>query len=179
MWCGGARETYWAMCHIGVTPSETKEFFKSSCFFRYEPFLNLPNHQESCFLNKQRLSVSNSLGHPIFRLYAWIKNLRSQKIQKISVPWLRDKIVSLLNYSALLSPNLSTQKGCHGQARTKFGLYLPQLRPIPVLSIWITVPTHNSDIFVRSKKGVTIWVSVTIWGISDTVSLLWVVTLRK
>ena len=31
--CGGARETHWATCHNGVTPSKTKEFFKSSCFF--------------------------------------------------------------------------------------------------------------------------------------------------
>ena len=60
-----------------------------------------------------------------------------EKIHKIPVPWLRDKIVSLLNYLALLSPNLSTQRGWHVQARTKFGPYLLQLRPIPVLSIWI------------------------------------------
>ena len=34
MWCGGARETHWATCHDKVTPSKTKEFLKSPCFFR-------------------------------------------------------------------------------------------------------------------------------------------------
>ena len=32
VWCGGARETHWATCHKGVTPSKTKEFFKSPAF---------------------------------------------------------------------------------------------------------------------------------------------------
>ena len=32
VWCGGARETHWATCHNGLTPSKTKEFFKSSRF---------------------------------------------------------------------------------------------------------------------------------------------------
>ena len=34
VWCGGARETHWATCHNGVTPSKTKEFLKSPRFFR-------------------------------------------------------------------------------------------------------------------------------------------------
>ena len=33
-WCGGARETHWATCHNRVSPSKTKEFLKSPCFFR-------------------------------------------------------------------------------------------------------------------------------------------------
>ena len=32
LWCGGARETYWATCHEGMTHSETKGFLKSSFF---------------------------------------------------------------------------------------------------------------------------------------------------
>ena len=34
--CGGARETNWATCHNRLTPSETKEFLKSPCFFRFK-----------------------------------------------------------------------------------------------------------------------------------------------
>ena len=33
VWCGGARETHWATCCNEVTPSKTKEFLKSPCFF--------------------------------------------------------------------------------------------------------------------------------------------------
>ena len=33
-WYGGARETHWATSHNRVTPSNTKEFSKSSRFFR-------------------------------------------------------------------------------------------------------------------------------------------------
>ena len=33
-WCGGARETHWATCHNGVTPSKTKELLKSPWVFR-------------------------------------------------------------------------------------------------------------------------------------------------
>ena len=29
VWCGGARETHWASCHNGVTPSKTEGFIKS------------------------------------------------------------------------------------------------------------------------------------------------------
>ena len=32
--CGGARETHCATYNNGVTPSKTKEFLKSPCFFR-------------------------------------------------------------------------------------------------------------------------------------------------
>ena len=32
VWWGGARETHWATCHKGVTPSKTKEFLESPCF---------------------------------------------------------------------------------------------------------------------------------------------------
>ena len=32
MWCGGARRTYWATRHNGVTLIKTKEFLKSPCF---------------------------------------------------------------------------------------------------------------------------------------------------
>ena len=32
--CGGARETHCATCHDGVASSKTKQFLKSSCFFR-------------------------------------------------------------------------------------------------------------------------------------------------
>ena len=35
VWCDGVRETHWATCHNWVTPSKTKEFLKSSCFFRF------------------------------------------------------------------------------------------------------------------------------------------------
>ena len=31
---GVARETHWATCHNGETPSKTKEFLKPPCFFR-------------------------------------------------------------------------------------------------------------------------------------------------
>ena len=34
VWCGVARKTHLATCHNGVTPSKTKEFLKSPCFFR-------------------------------------------------------------------------------------------------------------------------------------------------
>ena len=33
VWCDGARETHWATCHNIVTPSKTKEFLQSPCFF--------------------------------------------------------------------------------------------------------------------------------------------------
>ena len=36
VWCDGTRETHWATCHDRVTPSKTKEFLKSPCFFRYK-----------------------------------------------------------------------------------------------------------------------------------------------
>ena len=32
VWCGDARETHWATCHNGVSPSKTKEFLESPCF---------------------------------------------------------------------------------------------------------------------------------------------------
>ena len=32
LWCGGVQGTQGATCHNRVTPSETKEFFKSPCF---------------------------------------------------------------------------------------------------------------------------------------------------
>ena len=35
VWCGGAGETHWVTCHNGVTPSKTKKFLKSHCFFRF------------------------------------------------------------------------------------------------------------------------------------------------
>ena len=34
VWCGGARETHCATCNNRVTPSKTKEFLRSPCFFR-------------------------------------------------------------------------------------------------------------------------------------------------
>ena len=34
LWRGGARETHLEKCHNGVTPCKTKEFLKSSRFFR-------------------------------------------------------------------------------------------------------------------------------------------------
>ena len=33
VWSGGARETHWATCHNGMTPSKTKESLKSPGFF--------------------------------------------------------------------------------------------------------------------------------------------------
>ena len=32
MWCSGARESRWAMCHNGVTVSKTKQSFRFPCF---------------------------------------------------------------------------------------------------------------------------------------------------
>ena len=116
---------------------------KPRSFSKFPAFLDM-NHSWICRITRNLVSWTNKgsrfrtvLVIPFTVYTLEFENLRSQKFLKISVPWLRDKIVSLLNYLALLSPNLSTQRGCHGQARTKFGLYLPQLRPIPVLSIWI------------------------------------------
>ena len=37
--CGGSRETHWATCHNGVTSSKTKEFLKSSCFFKSQWYM--------------------------------------------------------------------------------------------------------------------------------------------
>ena len=35
VWCLGARETHWAMCHNEVTVSKTKQCLKSPCFSRF------------------------------------------------------------------------------------------------------------------------------------------------
>ena len=36
VWRGGPPKTHRAACHNRVTPSKTKECFKSSCLFNYE-----------------------------------------------------------------------------------------------------------------------------------------------
>ena len=46
VWCGGAPSTHWATCNNGVTPSKSKEFLESPCFFRSEWYMICTRYTE-------------------------------------------------------------------------------------------------------------------------------------